>query len=95
MKFILTALTLSAAIAGINAWTFNACGQIFDGTANKGCTHKSCNAGQHIEYDVGFLETCVLRLYSDTACKVENGISSKDWDHTLGQHIAAFTIGDC
>ncbi|KAJ7237234.1 hypothetical protein C8J57DRAFT_1727994 [Mycena rebaudengoi] len=95
MKFIFSVLALGAVISGTNAWTFNACGQIFDGTSNKGCTAKSCNAGQHINYDVGFFQSCVLRLYSDSKCKTETGISSKDWDHTLGQHIAAFDIRNC
>jgi hypothetical protein len=36
-----------------------------------------------------------LRLYSDSKCKTETGISSKDWDHTLGQNIAAFDIRNC
>ncbi|KAJ7870535.1 hypothetical protein B0H13DRAFT_2061702 [Mycena leptocephala] len=75
MKFTFSVLALGAVIAGTNAWTFNACGQIFDGTSNKGCTAKS--------------------LYSDSKCKTETGISSKDWDHTLRQHIAAFDIRNC
>ncbi|KAJ7352654.1 hypothetical protein DFH08DRAFT_92224 [Mycena albidolilacea] len=95
MKFILIALTLGAVTAGTNAWTFNACGQIFDGDGNRACTRKSCNAGQNIDYDVGFFQSCTLRTYADAACSIENGISSRDWDHTLGQHIAAFDIRDC
>ncbi|KAJ6571799.1 hypothetical protein B0H19DRAFT_1255733 [Mycena capillaripes] len=84
MKSMLSTTVLIAALfTATNAWIFDACGV------------QVCNKGDIIEFDVGILESCTLRLYDDANCHVQTGISSRNWDHVLTRTIRAFDIRDC
>lgn len=94
MKLSLATLTL-ALLTLTNAWVFTTPRQQFDGDENFGCTAIYVAKGEDIDFQVGILESCVIRLYNDAACSVQIGISSRDWEHTLTRPMFAFDIRNC
>ena len=77
------------------AWTFDTPRQQFDAENNFGCTAIQVNKGETIDYQVGWLSSCTLRIYDDAGCAVQIGISSNDWTHVLTRTMLAFDVRDC
>jgi hypothetical protein len=79
-------------------WIFNACGQQFDGDDNHGCIAKPCGKGSAVDWDRGikFIDSCTVRIYSDSTCKNQIGIASDDWEnHILTQDMGSFNVDNC
>ena len=92
---ISAAVVFTALCTTANGWVFDACGVQFDSTGNFGCTARTCNTGDTIDYSVGWTESCTLRVYDDASCHVQIGISSDDWHHQLTRPMRGFDIRDC
>jgi hypothetical protein len=96
MKLPLTAIATLLPLSTLtNAWIFTTPRQQFDGQNNFSCTPIYVAKGEVIDFDVGFFESCVVRLYNDAQCSVQIGISSQDWQHELTRPMFAFDIQDC
>ncbi|KAF2187465.1 hypothetical protein K469DRAFT_569728 [Zopfia rhizophila CBS 207.26] len=96
MKLSLTAFAALLPFSALTkAWIFTVPTQQFDGDNNFSCTPIYVAKGEIIDFQVGILESCVIRVYNDAQCDVQIGISSRDWTHTLGRPMFAFDIQDC
>lgn len=92
---LFTLLVVLFIINSVNAWIFSSCGSQFDGKGNKKCTQSPCNAGGKIKWTRAIGSSCTVRVYSDSSCKNQVGIASRNWDHNLSRKIQAFKVGDC
>lgn len=90
------ATTIALLPLAANAWNYSINkAPIHNGENDVACTAQAGKAGSQLSYSVGWTESCVLHVYSDGNCATQVGISSKDWETTLTQDIAAFSITDC
>ena len=95
MRLSTTAATILAFAAHASSWTLGTPKQQFDGNDNFGCTAITVEKGEKIDWDVGVLSSCTLRIYDDANCYVQIGISSWDCDKVLTRTMRAFDVQDC
>ncbi|KAL4861354.1 hypothetical protein BDV12DRAFT_180384 [Aspergillus spectabilis] len=91
-SIIATALAISLPLA--NAWTIDACGNIFSGTGNNPCTTVSCASGQVVDFDAGSIGRPIeLSLYSDAVCRNEiTHFASNETDYVLPRNLRSFLV---
>jgi hypothetical protein len=90
-----TAITFLVISSLSQAWILGTPNQQFSGEDDFGCTAIYVAKGEKIKYDVGWTESCTLRIYNDANCHVQIGISSNDWKRTLTRPMWAFDVQDC
>ncbi|KAL2811247.1 hypothetical protein BJX63DRAFT_399538 [Aspergillus granulosus] len=96
MKTTIVSSIIAAALALplANAWTVDACGNIFTGTGSNICTPVSCEAGTLVDFDDGSTGRAIeFNLYSDARCDDEiTHFASNVTDYVLPEAMNAFWI---
>lgn len=95
MKLSTTTAIWLAFAAYASSWTLGTPRQQFDGHDNFGCTAIKVDKGETIDWDVGVFSSCTLRIYDDSNCHVQIGISSWDWEKVLTRPMRAFDVRNC
>ena len=79
-----------------SAWTLTLGRDVWEGKKNRGCTGTNHAAGERLDWDRGFFESCCIRLYGNNQCKdPQAGISCPDWKKTLSQPVRSFQVTNC
>ncbi|KAL3469492.1 hypothetical protein BJX99DRAFT_241170 [Aspergillus californicus] len=91
---IATAFALTLALPLANAWTIDACGQVFTGTGMNPCTTVFCPAGQFVDFDDGSTGRAIeLSLYADTNCVHEiTHFAGNESDYVLPNPLQSFLV---
>ena len=65
------------------------------GGSDQGCKAITNRAGTEFQWSRSFFSNCCIRLYRDSHCGQENGISCPDWTKIASQNVFGYRVTDC
>ena len=66
-----------------------------EGNGDQGCKAITNRAGTQFEWTRSWDSNCCVRLYRDSHCGQENGISCPDWTKIATQNVFGYEVTDC
>ena len=98
MKVSLLAVPILLVLPSVHAgWLFQYGNptSVDTGNGDQKCKSITNKAGTDFSWHRSFFSNCCIRLYRDSHCGQQDGISCPDWSKTASQNVFSYEVTDC